>query len=232
MFLRGAGALAQSLEVVQLAVVGGEFVRAEGRSQGVDRLVQDGAAAVEVHPQRLELLAYVPGAHPEDQAAAAEVVEGGVLLGGEQRVAQAHDRHMAEQADAFGDAREVGEGGDGVVPDGAHGRGQAVRDADVVAGRDVVEARPVGGPRDPDEVGGPRVGLPGLGVDGALGLHRELQPVGEGGHLGPSHRPAGVRPRRSIALPRTIRSTTSGARWPICASPTSRDFGQVESEWG
>ncbi len=48
----------------------------------------------------------------------------------------------------------------------------------------------------------------------------------------PGHNPSGVRPRRSMALPRTMRSTTSGSRWPIWDSPTSRDLGQVESEWG
>lgn len=48
----------------------------------------------------------------------------------------------------------------------------------------------------------------------------------------PAQSPSAVNPSSSIALPRTIRSTTSGARWPIWDSPTSRDFGQVESEWG
>ncbi len=47
-----------------------------------------------------------------------------------------------------------------------------------------------------------------------------------------TQRPSGVSPSRSIAFPRTIRSTTSGARWPIWASPTSFDRGQVESECG
>lgn len=49
---------------------------------------------------------------------------------------------------------------------------------------------------------------------------------------GPAHSPSSVSPSSSIALRRTIRSTTSGSRWPIWASPTWRDSGQVESEWG
>lgn len=58
-----------------------------------------------------------------------------------------------------------------------------------------------------------------------------------GGALGttspqPAQSPSPVSPSSSIAFPRTIRSTTSGGRCPIWASPTSFDFGQVESEWG
>lgn len=161
---------------------------------------------------------------------AAEVVEGRVLLGGEQRVAQADDGDVREQPDPVGHGGQVGEGGHGVVPDRAHGLGQPVRDRHVVAGGDVGESGAVGGAGDLDEVGGARVRLPGFGVERGLGLDRELDAVVET-HRG-LQRPSGVSPSSSIALPRTIRSTTSGARWPICASPTSRDFGQVESEWG
>jgi hypothetical protein len=84
--LRGPRALAEALEVIELAVVFGELVGAEGCAQGVDRLVEDGPAPGEVDPERLELLPHVARADPEDQPSAAQVVEGGVLLGGEQGV--------------------------------------------------------------------------------------------------------------------------------------------------
>lgn len=228
-------------------MVGGELVRAEGRAQGVHALVQDRAPAFEVHSQRLELLAYVTGAHAEDQPASGEVVESGVLLGRQERVAQADHRDMAEQPDPFGDGGQVGERGDGVVPDRAHRGREAARYGHVVAGGDVREPGPVGGARDLRQVLRSGVRLPGLGVEGALRLDRQLHPVGEpgagpvrppfpgGAHLalpGPAHSPSFVRPSSSIAFRRTMRSTTSGSRWPICASPTCRDSGQVESEWG
>ena len=56
-------------------------------------------------PERLELLLHVPGPDPEDQPAAGEMVEGGVLLGGDQRMPQADDRDMAQQPHVLGDAR-------------------------------------------------------------------------------------------------------------------------------
>jgi hypothetical protein len=105
-------------------VVGREFIGPERGPQGVDALVEHGPAPLEVHPQHLELLLYVSGADPEDQAPAAQVVEGRVLLGGEQRVPQPDDRDMAQQPYALGDSGQEGEGGDGVVPDRAHGGGE------------------------------------------------------------------------------------------------------------
>ncbi len=233
-FLCGAGPLPEALEVVELAVVLGELVGSEGGAQGVEALVEHGPALPEVHAQGLELLLDVPRAHPEDQPAAAEVVEGGVLLGGEQGVSQADDRDVAEQPDAGGGGGEEGERGDGVVPDRAHRGGQPARDADVVAAREVGEAGPVGGAGDAEEVLGARARLPGLGVDRALRLDGKLHPVRQRHRAppAPGHSPSAVSPSRSMALPRTMRSTTSGSRCPICASPTSRDLGQVESEWG
>ncbi len=170
------------------------------------------------------------GADPEDQPAATEVVEGGVLLGGEQRVAQADDGDVTEQPYPLGGGGEEGEGGDRVVPDRAHRGREPARDGDVVAAGDVVEAGALGAAGDVQEVLGSGGGLPRFGVEGALRLDGELDAVPD--HLGPSQSPSGVSPRRSIAFPRTIRSTTSASRCPICASPTSLDFGQVESEWG
>lgn len=231
--LRRAGPLAESLEVVQLAVVFGELVGSEGGPQGVEALVEHRAALPEVHPQGLELLLDVSGTDPEEQPASAEVVERGVLLGGEQGVPQPDDRDMAEQPDAFGGGGQEGERGDGVVPDGAHRGGQPARDADVVAARQVGEAGPVGGAGDVQQVLGTGLRLPGLGVEGALRLDGKLHPVPQAHRTPPpGHSPSSVSPSSSMAFPRTIRSTTSGARCPICASPTSRDLGQVLSECG
>lgn len=228
--LRGTGTLSEPLEVVELAVVFGELLGAEGGAQGVDRLVEDGPAPGEVDPEHLELLPHMARTHAENQPAAAEMVEGGVLLGGDQGVPQPDHRHVAQQPDAFGHGRQVGEGGDRVVPDRAHRGGEAARDRHVVAGGDVREPGTVGGPGHLDEVLRTGAGLPGFGVDRALGLDGQLDAVLH--HFGPPQRPSGVRPSSSMALPRTIRSTTSGSRCPIWASPTSRDLGQVESEWG
>ncbi len=232
MLLRGPGPLSQAGEVVQLAVVLGELLGPERGPQRVDRLVQHGPAPLEVHLEDLELLAYVPRPHAEDQPPCGEVIESGVLLGAEQGVPKAHDGDVAEQPDALGDGGEVGEGGDRVVPDRAHRRGQPARDGHVVADGEVVEPGTVHGPGDPDQVGGPAGGLPVLGVEGALRLDRQLDAVGQAAHRDPCHSPSPVSPSSSIAFPRTIRSTTSAGRCPICASPTSRDLGQVESECG
>ncbi|GGJ51703.1 hypothetical protein GCM10010121_073240 [Streptomyces brasiliensis] len=57
-----------------------EFFGPERRPQRVDRLVEHGTPLPEVHPECLELLPDMPGAHPEDEASAAEVVEGGVAF--------------------------------------------------------------------------------------------------------------------------------------------------------
>ncbi len=207
----------------------GILLRPERGAQRVDRLVQQGPAPLEVHAQRLELLAHMSGPHPEDQPAAGEVVEGGVLLGGEQRVPQPDDGHMAEQPDPPGHGGEVGEGGDGVVPDRAHRRGEPARDGHVVAAGEVAEPGTLRGPRHRHQVLRSGPGLPGLREQGALRLHGQLDAVRQGTHR---QSPPGVRPSSSMAFPRTIRSTTSAGRCPICASPTSRDFGQVESECG
>ncbi|KJY45469.1 hypothetical protein VR46_14610 [Streptomyces sp. NRRL S-444] len=175
--LGGAGQLAEVLEGEQFTLELRVLLGPEGGAQRVQGLVEEGSAAGEVGAEDLELLLHVAGADAEDQPAAREVVEGGVLLGAEQRVAQAQDRDVAQQADVLGDPGQEGEGGHRVVPDGAHGSGEPARDGDVVTGGDVPEAGPVGGPRHLGEVDGGGRGLPGLGVDGALRLDRELHPV-------------------------------------------------------
>jgi hypothetical protein len=234
--LCGAWPLAEVLEVVELAVVCGELLRSEGGSQGVDRLVQHGPAPLEVDAERLELLPHMSGPDPEDQTAARQVIEGGVLLGREEWMPQPHDGDVTEQPYPLGGRREEGEGGDGVVPDRAHRGREAARDGDVVAAREVGEAGAVGGAGDLDEVAGARTGLPLFRVDRALRLDGKLHPVQQPGPFGvqrlPFHSPSSVSPSSSMALRRTIRSTTSASRCPICASPTSRDLGQVESECG
>lgn len=82
--LRGPRTLPEALEVVELAVVFGELLGPQGLSQRVDRLVENGPAPREVDPERLELLLHMSRTDPEDQPPAAQMVEGGVLLGGEQ----------------------------------------------------------------------------------------------------------------------------------------------------
>lgn len=153
------------------------LLRPERGPQRVDRLVQHPPAPVEVRPDRLELLPHVPGPDPEDQPPATEVVEGGVLLGGDERMAQPDDGDMAHEQHALGDPGEKGERGDRVVPDGAHALRQPTRDRDVVAAGDVGEPAAIGGAGDADEIGGGRRRLPGFRVDGALRLDRQLHPV-------------------------------------------------------
>jgi hypothetical protein len=150
-----------------------------GGFQCVDRLVEDGSPPREVDPEGLELLRYVPGADPEDQPAAGEMVERRVLLGGDEGVTEPDDGDMAEEPYALGHSRQEGERGDGVVPDGTHRRGEAPRDGDVVAAREVVEAGAVGDSGDFGEVVRAGCGLPGLGVDRALRLDRELHSIDE-----------------------------------------------------
>ena len=68
-------------------------------------LVDELAAPVEVDAEPLELGLDVTGADADDGAPAREVVEGGELLGGDERVAVGEHVRVREQVGAFGDAR-------------------------------------------------------------------------------------------------------------------------------
>ena len=103
--------------------------------------------------KQLVLLGHVAGAHPDDEASAREVVDRRELLGRPQRVALGQDQHVREQVGARRHRGQPAQRGGRVVPDGAHGVGQAARDGGVVAHAEVEEARLVGHPGDPGQLG-------------------------------------------------------------------------------
>jgi hypothetical protein len=151
----------------------------EGGAEGVDRLVEQGAAAGEVEPEHLELRLDVPDADAHDDPPARDRIERGERLGHGERVAVRGDVDVAEQPGAAGDAGQPAEGRHGVPPGRAHGRGPVLGDGQVVAHGQVPEAGLVGRPCDRTQLVGAGVRLPRLDVEGALGLDGELHPVHE-----------------------------------------------------
>ena len=164
---RGPGLLAEA------AVAPAELVGPR-RPDAVDGLVGQPAPLGERDAEHVELGLDVAGADAEDDPAAGQLVEGGEGLGRDERVPVGGDVDVAEQPGALGDAGEPAEGGDGVVPDGAHRLGPVGGDGDVVADGDVVEAGLVAGPGDGGELVAAGGRLPRLGVVGRLRLHRQL----------------------------------------------------------
>ena len=99
---------------------------------------------VEGRPEDVELLVDVAGPHADDHAAPRQDVQGGELLGGPQRVALGGDVDVGHEPDPGRDPGQPPQGGDGVVPGGAHGPRQPARDGGVVAHRHVEEAAVLG----------------------------------------------------------------------------------------
>ena len=105
---------------------------------------------------------------------------------------------VGEQPDRRGDPGQPPEGGDGVVPGGAHGPGQPLGDEGVVAHPDVEEAGRLAGQRHLGQLVGPGLQLPGLHVDGRLRLDRELHPE-DGAAPGQHGDDVGGRGQRRVA---------------------------------
>ena len=61
------------------------------------------------HPQRLKLVVAPPKGHPEDEAAAAEVVQGRRGLGHQDRVTEREEQHRRAQANTRGHSCRAGQ---------------------------------------------------------------------------------------------------------------------------
>src|SRR5881628_295162 len=78
-------------------------------------IVRDGAAAIERHTKRLELLLRPADAHPENEAAAAQSVHGRGHARGLDWVTIREDDHRASELDPASGGREPAERGERVV---------------------------------------------------------------------------------------------------------------------
>ena len=109
------------------------------------------AAGVEVHAQALELDLVPADADAQAEAALAQRVEAGRLLGHQRRLALRQDQHAGGKADLARDAGQEGEQHEGIVIGRGGGADAAPAiilgriDAEHVIGRDeIVEAQPLG----------------------------------------------------------------------------------------
>ena len=217
-----------------------ELVDQPGGQAG-DGLVGGRTPVVERRAHQVELLVDVAGPHPADDPAPGQDVEGGELLGRPQRVAEGHHVDVGEEPDVGGDPGQPAQRGDRVVPGGAHGPGQPFGDEGVVAHPDVEEAGRLAGQCHPGQFVRAGRRLPGLDVDGRLGLDGQLHPehrasggqdgdrVGGGGGPGwrsPAQRTSpvavtGMASQRPAARPAGRRSRTG---WPA-PGPACRPGG-------
>ena len=121
----------------------------------------------------------VTRADTDDESAVGETVERRERFRRLQWVPVAHHPDMRHQSHVVGDGGEESEGGDGVVPRGAHRGREPFGDGDVVAHGDVEEPAPIGFASEPGQLVGAGVTLPFLDEHRALGLDRQLHPVDE-----------------------------------------------------
>ena len=133
--LDGLGVAAQQGEVVELAVELGALLRPQ--------LLQHEAGFEGLRPRPADVAAHdgglflVPaGADAEDEAPAAVAVEGGDLLGEEQRVALGHEQDARPDSDVGGRRRRQGHGNDRVHEAGHLPAGEDRRIAGALDGRD------------------------------------------------------------------------------------------------
>ena len=132
-----------------------------GLAQDLDALVQARARMVAGMAEQRRLLGHPAGAQAELEAAAAEVVDAGRLLGQAQRIAVEKRDHRGAEPDAFGDSGQERQRYQRVVPRGVDLEGghavravwiaalDPARDRDVLVGPDRVTAEALRLARDP-----------------------------------------------------------------------------------
>ena len=133
---------------------------------------------MEVHAEALELDLVPADADAQPEAALAQRVERGGLLGDQRRLALRQDQHAGGEADLLRDARQEAEQHERIVIGGGvraalAGRDLVGIDAEHMVGRDeIVEAQPFGGLRIVAHHG--RAGAEIADGDGCSELHRCL----------------------------------------------------------
>ena len=111
-------------------------------AQGSDAFVGPATPFVERDAKSLELFWQPSRADSHDQSPAGEPVEGRQLLGEVHRMSVRHHEHAGAEPDAGCHSCRPGQGDEGLVQIRRHGR--ALRDADVIADPDIVEAKRLG----------------------------------------------------------------------------------------
>jgi hypothetical protein len=151
------------LEMEMAAMMGGAFFRQQLHEQR-QRFLLDVAPVLERDAEAVELVFAVAGTEPEGEAAAAQYVDEGRVLGDPQRIGERQGHHRGADLDAPGQRREIARIDE-------HIRHDAVFAAEMVLGEPgAIVAELVGAQdfaRHPGVDGAMRVGLGvGIGVGG------------------------------------------------------------------
>ena len=198
----------------------GELV-GEGAGQCGDGLVGVPSARRELSGEQFVLLGHVPSTHADDEPPPESAVQGRQLLGGAERMAFGQDQDVGEEVGTGSQRGQPAERGHRVVPDRAHGIGQAGGDGGVIAHADVEEAGLVGRLCDLLELRRAGLLLPGRRIERGLGLNGQLHavddlPLGDGrttssgygeGDASPTPRP--VSTAALYAAPYAVRPSTA-----------------------
>ncbi len=126
-----------------LARMGGMLILPQD-AHHLEVLVGDGAALGKGGTEGGKFLFHPTGTDPDNRASAGEIIEGGELLGQQERIAIWRDQDGGAQADALGDRTDPSQGSDGFIDGGAEALGKRRRIHDVIAHPNRVETEGLG----------------------------------------------------------------------------------------